>query len=65
MTVKTIVEYKPEEIDTIVKMLEFLSICDDQGNHEIETRINAAFSALADLLCMDPKGEEAFEQEGW
>ena len=65
MKVKTIVEYKPEEIDTIVKMLEFLSSCDNQGNRAIEKCINAAFGALADLLCMDPKGEEAFEQEGW
>lgn len=68
MTVKTVVTYTNDEIHMMIDTLNFLSnvINDNEtATHEIKQKADEIFSSLADLLCLDENGRQAFEYEGW
>lgn len=70
MIIKLAVNYTEDEIDTMIQTLNFLSdIIDnsDEGARTIDLIqwSSDAFENLAKILCLDPKGEEAFHKDGW
>lgn len=67
MTVKTVVNYTTEEIYSMINVLTLLSDMIDSGiaTAEMKQRANTAFEDLANLLCLDKEGKNAFEREGW
>lgn len=67
MKVSLSVTYAKEEIESFTDALETLNamIEYDELPFEAHDKAVKAFGLLSDLLCLDPKGEEAFEQEGW
>ena len=67
MTVKTIVDYTNDEVHIMIDALNFLSnmLDGDIATAEMKQRANSAFEAIAELLCLDGKGKQAFEYEGW
>ena len=67
MTIKTVVNYTPEEIYSMINVLTFLSnmLDSDTATAEMKQRANTAFEDIAELLCLDKEGEDALEREGW
>jgi len=70
MKVKMVTEYTEEEINSMIDTLQLLSQILD--NHEEEARTvdmiqwaSDAFANLSYLLCLDPKGERMFHNNGW
>lgn len=67
MTVKTVVNYTTEEIYSMINVLTLLSdmIDSNTATAEMKGRANTAFEDIAELLCLDEEGKNAFEREGW
>lgn len=67
MTVKTIVDYTNDEVHIMIDALNFLSnmLDSDIATTEMKHRAEIAFEEIAKLLCLDEKGKQAFEYEGW
>lgn len=67
MTIKTIINYTTEEIYSMINVLTLLSdmLDDNNATAEMKQRANTAFEDLANLLCLDKEGKNAFEREGW
>ena len=69
MKVQCVVTYTEEEIKDIIKVLNFLCKIDDEDKSVYSKKMvdnaDKAFLHLSELLCLDPKGVEAFEREGW
>lgn len=67
MTIITKVEFSEEEIEAMVKTLNYLSelIDDPSVSHTQSDTASNAFEGLARILCLDPMGELAFHREGW
>lgn len=70
MKIKLVVNYTEDEINTMIKTLSFLSDIinnSDEGVKAVDL-IQWSFDAfknLASVLCLDPKGEKAFHNNGW
>ena len=68
MTVKTVVTYTNDEVHTMIDTLNFLANIvngDETATPEIKQKADEIFGLLADLLCLDENGRQAFEYEGW
>lgn len=68
MTIKVDIKYTKEEIETMLKALYIIQSFDETEQSlpkSIDDLSNKAFDSLADLLCLDPAGEDAFQNEGW
>ena len=70
MKIKLVVNYTEDEMDTMIKTLSFLSDIIDNPDEEKRTLdliqlSSDAFENLAQVLCLDPKGEKAFHNNGW
>lgn len=68
MTVKTVVTYTNEEVHMMIDTLNFLANIvdgDETATPEIKQKADEIFGLLADLLCLDENGRQAFEYEGW
>lgn len=67
MVIKTVVNYAPDEINSMINTLRLLSnIIDDQvASADLQRIANSAFEDVADILCLDEDGEMAFHQQGW
>lgn len=67
MVIKTVVNYAPDEINSMINTLHLLSnIIDDQvASADLQRIANSAFEDVADILCLDEDGERAFHQQGW
>lgn len=67
MVIKTVVNYAPDEINSMINTLHLLSnIIDDQvASADLQRIANSAFEDVADILCLDEDGEMAFHQQGW
>ena len=61
------IEFEQNEIQTIIDTLNIMAeICNcDSVSHEVQLRADQAFNELADLICLDPEGEKAYQREGW
>lgn len=61
------IEFDQNEIQTIIGTLNIMAeICNcDSVSNEVQVRADQAFNALADLICLDPEGEKAYQREGW
>lgn len=61
------VEFEQNEIQTIIDALGIMAeICNcDSVSHEVQLKADNAFNELADLVCLDPEGEKAYQREGW
>ena len=67
MVIKTVVNYAPDEINSMINTLHLLSdIIDDQvASADLQRIANSAFEDVADILCLDEDGEMAFHKQGW
>lgn len=61
------IEFEQNEIQTIINTLNVMAeICNcDSVSHEVQVKADQAFNELADLICLDPEGEKAYQREGW
>lgn len=61
------IEFDPNEIQTIIDTLGIMAeICNcDSVSHEVQLKADNTFNELADLICLDPEGEKAYQREGW
>ena len=61
------VEFEQNEVQTIIDTLGIMAeICNcDSVSHEVQVKADQAFNELADLICLDPEGEKAYQREGW
>jgi hypothetical protein len=61
------IEFDPNEIQTIINALGIMAeICNwDSVSTEVQRKADTAFNELADLICLDPEGEKAYQREGW
>lgn len=67
MVIKTVVNYAPDEINSMISTLHLLSniINDQVASADLQRIANSAFEDVADILCLDEDGEMAFHQQGW
>jgi hypothetical protein len=61
------IEFEQNEIQTIINTLNVMAeICNcDSVSTEVQVKASQAFNELADLICLDPEGEKAYQREGW
>ena len=61
------IQFEQGEIQTIIGTLNIMAeICNcDSVSHEVQLKADNAFNELADLVCLDPEGEKAYQREGW
>lgn len=61
------IEFEQDEIQTIIDALNIMAeICNwDSVSNEVQCKADQAFNELADLICLDPEGEKAYQREGW
>lgn len=61
------IQFDQDEIHTIINALNTMAeICNcDSVSHEVQVKADRAFNELADLICLDPEGEKAYQREGW
>lgn len=70
MKVKMVTEYTEEEINNMIDTLQLLSTIVDNREEEARTVdmiqwASDAFANLSYLLCLDPRGERIFHNNGW
>jgi hypothetical protein len=68
MTITVDIKYTKEEIETLLKTLYIIQSFDETEQSlpkSVDDLSNRAFDSVADLLCLDPEGERAFQNEGW
>ena len=70
MKVKMVTEYTEEEINNMINTLQLLSTIVDNREEEARTVdmiqwASDAFANLSYLLCLDPRGERMFHNNGW
>ena len=68
MTITVDIKYTKEEIETLLKTLYIIQSFDETEQSlpkSIDDLSNRAFDNVADLLCLDPVGKNAFHNEGW
>lgn len=61
------IKFEQKEIQTILNALSIMAdICNcDSVTSEVQVKADSAFNELADLICLDPEGEKAYQREGW
>ena len=61
------IKFDKDEIQTIINALNIMAdICNcDSVSTEVQVKADNAFNELADLICLDPEGENAYQREGW
>lgn len=67
MVIKTVVNYAPDEINSMLNTLYLLdNIINDQvASADMQQKATNAFEEVADILCLDEDGEMAFHKQGW
>ena len=67
MVIKTVVNYAPDEINSMINTLYLLYniINDDVASADMQQKATNAFENVADVLCLDEDGEMAFHKQGW
>ena len=67
MVIKTVVNYAPDEINSMINTLNLLSniINDQVASADMQQKATNAFENVADILCLDEDGEMAFNKQGW
>lgn len=60
------IEFEQNEIQTIINALNIMAeICNwDSVSYEVQSKADSAFNTLADLICLDPEGEKAYQRAG-
>jgi hypothetical protein len=61
------IKFEQNEIQNIIGALNVMAdICNcDSVSSEVQVKADSAFNELADLICLDPEGEKAYQREGW
>ena len=61
------IKFEQNEIRAIIDTLSVMAdICNcDSVSSEVQVKTDSAFNELADLICLDPEGEKAYQREGW
>lgn len=61
------IEFEQNEIKTIIDALGIMAkICNwDSVSNKVQVKADRVFNDLADLICLDPEGEKAYQREGW
>jgi len=67
MVIKTVVNYAPNEINSMINTLNLLSniINDQVASADMQQKATNAFEDVSDILCLDEDGEMAFHKQGW
>jgi hypothetical protein len=67
MVIKTVVNYAPDEINSMINTLNLLSniINDQVASADMQQKATNAFEDVSDILCLDEDGEMAFHKQGW